>query len=122
MRTHGAKLTADETEILALFERWSKAVREGDRARIRQDHDANILMFDVPPPFSSRGIEDYMATWETFFGSSDEPVTFQFTDVEITAGSEVAFCDRRRALRDHGRGRPTRTAGFSPHHGLAQGR
>jgi ketosteroid isomerase-like protein len=91
MRTHGAKLTADETEILALFERWSKAVREGDRARIRQDHDANILMFDVPPPFSSRGIEDYMATWETFFGSSDEPVTFQFTGVEITAGSEVAF-------------------------------
>jgi ketosteroid isomerase-like protein len=58
---------------------------------IRQDHDANILMFDVPPPFSSRGIEAYMATWETFFASSEKPVTFQFTDIELTAGSEVAF-------------------------------
>jgi ketosteroid isomerase-like protein len=91
MKAHGSKPTVDETEILALFERWSKAVREGNRARIRQDHDANILMFDVPPPFGSRGIEDYIATWETFFAASDEPVTFHFTDVEITAGSEVAF-------------------------------
>jgi uncharacterized protein (TIGR02246 family) len=92
MKNHPTKPTAaDETEILALVERWSKAVRERDRARIRQDHDANILMFDVPPPFSSRGIDAYMATWETFFGSSDEPVTFHFTDVEITAGSDVAF-------------------------------
>jgi uncharacterized protein (TIGR02246 family) len=66
-------------------------VRDEDRAVIRQDHDANILMFDVPPPFSSRGIEAYMATWETFFASSEKPVTFQFTDVEITAGTDVAF-------------------------------
>jgi uncharacterized protein (TIGR02246 family) len=83
--------TANQKEILALVERWSKAVRERDRAAIRQHHDADILMFDVPPPFSSRGIDDYMATWETFFSSSDKPVTFHFTDVEITAGSDVAF-------------------------------
>jgi ketosteroid isomerase-like protein len=31
-----------------------------------------------------------MATWETFFGSSNEPVV-HFTDIEITAGSDVAF-------------------------------
>jgi ketosteroid isomerase-like protein len=91
MDARGAQPTADETEILALIERWSKAVRDEDRVIIRQDHDANILMFDVPPPFSSRGIEAYMATWETFFASSEKPVTFQFTDIEITAGSEVAF-------------------------------
>jgi uncharacterized protein (TIGR02246 family) len=92
MKNHPTKPTAaDETEILALIERWSKAVRDGDRAEIRQDHDRNILMFDVPPPFSSRGIEDYMATWETFFASAEKPVTFHFTDVEITADSEIAF-------------------------------
>jgi hypothetical protein len=33
--------------------------------RIRQDHDADILMFDVSPPFGSRGIDAYTATWET---------------------------------------------------------
>jgi uncharacterized protein (TIGR02246 family) len=91
MNTRGAQPTADEKEILALIERWSKAVRDEDRAAIRQDHDANILMFDVPAPFSSRGIDDYMATWETFFGLAEKPVMFHLTDVEITAGSEVAF-------------------------------
>jgi uncharacterized protein (TIGR02246 family) len=82
---------ADEQQIFALVERWSKAVRDENRAAIRQDHDARILMFDVPPPFSSRGIDDYMSTWETFFLSAEKPVMFDFTDVEITAGSEVAF-------------------------------
>jgi len=35
------------------------------------DHDPNILMFDVPPPFLSRGLDQYMATWEKFFSSCD---------------------------------------------------
>jgi uncharacterized protein (TIGR02246 family) len=90
---HGERMkeTADEKAILALFEQWAKAVRNGDRAAIRENHDADILMFDVPPPFSSRGIDAYMATWETFFNSAEKPVMFDFTDVEVTAGSDVAF-------------------------------
>src|SRR5215471_7921989 len=83
--------TAEESKIRSLIERWSKAVRDQDLAAIRQDHDAEILMFDVPLPFQSRGIDDYMATWETFFASAEKPVSFNFTDVEITAGSDVAF-------------------------------
>jgi uncharacterized protein (TIGR02246 family) len=86
-----SKPTPDEKEILALIGGWSKAVRDEDRSGIREAHDADILMFDVPPPFSSRGIDAYMATWETFFASADEPVTFHFTDIEITAGNDVAF-------------------------------
>ena len=89
MKSHPT--TPEEAEILALFERRSKAVRERDRARIRQDHDANILMFDVPPPFSSRGIEDYMATWETFFSAAEKPVAFAFHDVEVSCGEDVGF-------------------------------
>jgi uncharacterized protein (TIGR02246 family) len=93
MKEHPARSepTADEKAIFALIERWSKAVRDEDRAAIRQDHDANILIFDVPPPFGSRGLDAYMATWEIFFASSQKPVAFHFTDVEITAGSGVAF-------------------------------
>jgi uncharacterized protein (TIGR02246 family) len=83
--------TAQESEIRSLIERWSKGVRDQDRAAIRRDHDAEILMFDVPLPFQSRGIDDYMATWETFFSSAEKPVSFNFTDVEITAGADVAF-------------------------------
>jgi len=52
----------DEAQIRALIEQWSKAVRDENRAAIRADHDADILMFDVPPPFLSRGLDAYMAT------------------------------------------------------------
>ena len=81
----------DETDIQALIERWAKAVREEDRARIRADHDPEILMFDVPPPFSSQGLEAYMATWETFFSRAEKPVAFDLHDVKITAGTDIAF-------------------------------
>jgi uncharacterized protein (TIGR02246 family) len=81
----------DEAQIRALIEQWAKAVREEDRAAIRADHDDDILMFDVPPPFLSRGLDAYMATWETFFSYSEKPVTFNFHDVKVTCGKDVAF-------------------------------
>ncbi len=81
----------DERDIKALINSWAKAVRDEDRAAIRAGHDAGILMFDVPPPFRVQGLEAYMATWETFFDSAEKPVAFDFSDVRITAGSDVAF-------------------------------
>lgn len=83
--------SSDENEIRALIERWSKAVRDENREGIRADHDPDILMFDVPPPFLSRGLDAYMATWELFLSSSEKPVALNFKDIEITAGSDVAF-------------------------------
>jgi ketosteroid isomerase-like protein len=83
--------STNETEIRALIDRWAKAVRDENRPGIRADHDAGMLMFDVPPPFLSQGLEAYMATWETFFSSVEKPVTFHFTDVQVTAGNDVAF-------------------------------
>jgi uncharacterized protein (TIGR02246 family) len=85
------RVTNDEVELRELIARWSKAVRDEDFVGIRADHDPNILMFDVPLPFLSRGIDAYMATWQTFFASSAKPVVFHFEDVEITAGDDVAF-------------------------------
>ena len=81
----------DEVDIRALIARWAKAVREEDRAAIRADHDSEILMFDVPPPFLSRGLDAYMATWETFLSWAEKPVSFNFHDVRVTAGKDVAF-------------------------------
>jgi uncharacterized protein (TIGR02246 family) len=90
-RTRDKSFSKDETEILALIERWAEAVRSEDRGAIRRDHDPDMLMFDVPPPFLSRGLDAYMATWETFFASSGKPVVFDLRDIEITAGEDVAF-------------------------------
>jgi uncharacterized protein (TIGR02246 family) len=84
-------MSSDEAAIRALIKRWAQAVRDEDRDGIRADHDPGILMFDVPPPFLSRGLDAYMATWETFFSSVEKPVAFDIHDVELNCGVDVAF-------------------------------
>ena len=81
----------DEAAIRELFDRWAQAVRDDNRAGIRAAHDGDILMFDVPPPFQSKGLEAYMATWDTFFAAAERPVRFDFTEIALTAGADVAF-------------------------------
>ena len=81
----------DEAAIRDLVESWAGAVRAKDFDRILAHHSADILMFDVPPPLASKGIDAYRKTWDPFFAWSDEPVVFEIQDMEIVAGSDVAF-------------------------------
>jgi len=83
--------SGEQRAIRRLIERWAKAVRDRDVAGIRADHDPDILMFDVPPPFQSRGIGAYMRTWVTFFAWAERPGVFDVQDLAITAGPDVAF-------------------------------
>jgi ketosteroid isomerase-like protein len=84
-------LSKDEVDIRKLIERWAKAVRDGDRTGICTDHVPDILMFDVPPPLFSQGLDSYMATWERFLSWSEQPVKFDLHDMRIIAGKDVAF-------------------------------
>jgi uncharacterized protein (TIGR02246 family) len=81
----------DDAQILLVFEQWAKAVRSEDRAAIRANHDVDMIMFDVPPPFQSLGLDAYMATWETFYEYAERPVAFDFSGIQVTCGGDVAF-------------------------------
>ena len=81
----------DEAAIRKVVESWAAAVRRRDFAGIRQNHSPDIVMFDVPPPFQSKGIEAYKKTWDLFFSCSKDPIVFDITSMTITAGSDVAF-------------------------------
>jgi uncharacterized protein (TIGR02246 family) len=83
--------TADEAAIRELGESWARAVRAKDFDGILANHSADMLMFDVPPPVQSKGIEAYRKTWDLFFSWSDDPVVFDIKDIDITAGTDVAF-------------------------------
>jgi ketosteroid isomerase-like protein len=50
-----------------------------------------MLMFDVPPPLQSRGLDAYMATWDIFYPCQVRPIRFEFEQIVITAGADVAF-------------------------------
>lgn len=83
--------TTDEDLIRALIENWAKAVRAKDINKILAHHSSDFLMFDVPPPFESKGIEEYKKTWNTFFSWANEPVVFDIKTLDITAGNDVPF-------------------------------
>ena len=89
--SEGRKRTIDEAAIRELVENWASAVRTKDLHGILANHSPDILMFDVPPPLASKGLEAYAKTWDLFFAWSDDPVIFDIKSMDITAGNDVAF-------------------------------
>lgn len=83
--------TTDEAEIRDLVESWARAVRAKNLDGILANHSPEMLMFDVPPPIQSKGIEAYKKTWDVFFAWSKEPCVFEIGEMNITAGADVAF-------------------------------
>ncbi|GAB4319912.1 MAG: nuclear transport factor 2 family protein [Candidatus Zixiibacteriota bacterium] len=81
-----------EDDIRGLIRAWERAVQNGDMDGILAHHSESVLMFDVPGPLQSEGIDDYRKTWELFFrhGAPSREV-FVIEDLRITAGEEVAF-------------------------------
>ncbi len=83
---------SDIDEIRSLIQGWAEAVHSGDLATVLADHAPGIVMFDVPPPDQGvRGIEAYRETWPPFFEWQRSGASFEITELEVTAGADVAF-------------------------------
>jgi uncharacterized protein (TIGR02246 family) len=83
--------TTDQAAIRDLIENWARAVRTKNLDGILDKHSPDILMFDVPPPVQSRGIDAYKKTWDIFFSWFQDSGVFDIREMNITAGSDVAF-------------------------------
>ena len=83
--------TTEEAGIKALLEDWADAVRRHDLPAILAHHDPNIVMFHLPPPLQCRGIEAYEQTWGLLFRYHKPGTAFDFRELSITAGVDVAF-------------------------------
>jgi uncharacterized protein (TIGR02246 family) len=81
----------DEAAVRDLIEAWADAVRRKDYPGILQNHSLDFVMFDVPPPFKSVGLDAYRKTWDLFFSWSSDPVRFDIQEMDVTAGIDVAF-------------------------------
>jgi uncharacterized protein (TIGR02246 family) len=82
----------DEAAIRELIIRWADAVHTGDLETVLADHDPNIVMFDVPPPYNGlRGIGAYRESWPPFFEWQRQGASFEIVELDVTAGRDVAF-------------------------------
>jgi uncharacterized protein (TIGR02246 family) len=91
MNREASKNSADVAAIRALIDRWAEAVRDHDYERILADHDDELVMFDVPPPFCSRGLAEYRGTWDLFFEGHSRSDAFDVVELDVVAGDDVAF-------------------------------
>ena len=82
---------AEEARIKALLEGWADAVRRHDLPAILAHHDRDMVMFDLPPPLQCRGIEAYEQTWDLLFRYHKPGTAFDFRELAVTAGADVAF-------------------------------
>jgi ketosteroid isomerase-like protein len=80
-----------EIQIKVLIEAWADAVRRHDFSGILAHHEQDVVMFDVPPPLQSRGLDEYKKTWDLFFRYHKLSQAFDIEELAITAGDDVAF-------------------------------
>jgi uncharacterized protein (TIGR02246 family) len=83
--------SSDEVAVHELIEAWADAVRRKDYTGILQNHSPDFVMFDVPPPFKSVGLDAYRKTWDLFFSWSSGVVRFDIQEMDVTTGVDVAF-------------------------------
>ena len=81
----------EEIRIKALLEAWADAVRRRDVPAIVAHHEPDMVMFDLPPPLQCKGIKAYEQTWDLLFRYLNPETAFDFQELAVTAGQDVAF-------------------------------
>jgi ketosteroid isomerase-like protein len=89
----------NEIQIKTLVENWAAAVRANDLDAILAHHADDMVMYDVPMPFESVGIDAYRKTWDIFFRFT-KPGVFDIQELHITADEQVAFCFAKMKCED----------------------
>jgi len=93
--------STDESQIRVLVDQWAESVRAQDMDGALANHTDDVVMFDVPMPLLSEGIEEYRRTWELFFAnSSGGPGSFDVTQLRVVASETVAYCHAILGIAD----------------------
>jgi PhnB protein len=80
----------EEAQIRAVLEDWANGLRSKDAARVRSHGANDMVHYSMAPPLVADGsslnsLERWFATWQG-------PIGYEFRDLKITAGDDVAFC------------------------------
>lgn len=86
-------MSTNEKQIKKLVEDWAVAVQNRDLNGAVAKHTDNIVMFDVPFPLQSKGLEAYRQTWQLFFDSNPGgQKSFNILELRIQADEYIGFC------------------------------
>ena len=81
----------DAARIRELIEAWRQAVLAKDVDALVSHYAPDVVVFDVVPPASMKGIEHYRENWRRWFDSMKGPLTFEMRDVQVAASGDLAY-------------------------------
>lgn len=83
----------DTAGIKAVEDQFITAFRAKDVNAIMQlcVPDESLVVFDVTPPRQRNGAEAYRKDWEEVFSKFSGPLQAEISDVDVTAGGDVAY-------------------------------
>ena len=86
-------MTSDIEQIQSVVTDVEAAMETKDVTRLLARYTADAVRFDLAPPLRHVGPEVHDAEGTAkWFAGFDGPVYYKVTDLEITAGEDVAFC------------------------------
>jgi ketosteroid isomerase-like protein len=75
-------------------------VRAKDVNAVMRHYAPNVVVFDVMPPLFVKGAEPYRCNWQDWFDALDDgPVDFQFVELQLAVGGDLAYCFSVNRLR-----------------------
>jgi uncharacterized protein (TIGR02246 family) len=82
----------DEAVIRRRIDHCAKALHAMDLEGVMAIYAPDIVSFDIVPPLRHVGAEAKRQQWVDAFGVYQPPLGYEFRDVTVTVGDDVAFC------------------------------
>ncbi|AKT43768.1 YybH family protein [Chondromyces crocatus] len=102
--SHNNPLSHEEIQIRSLLDDWVKAIHVKDLERVLSRCSPGMVSFDVTPSYKHVGLDRAREFIHELFVSFDGDLAYEIRDLDVTAGSEVAFCHGLHRLEGKKRG------------------
>jgi uncharacterized protein (TIGR02246 family) len=81
----------DEAAIQELLNHCIKSLHDKNIEGVMSLYAQEVVSFDIVPPLQYRGADAFRKVWEKVFSSFQGPIDYEFHDLNITVGDDVAF-------------------------------
>jgi ketosteroid isomerase-like protein len=86
--------STEQREIRTLLEERDGALRQKDLRGILVHHAADVVFFDVMPPFQVEGLTAHRRAWEACLPRLPKRFSIETRDLRVAAGGDVAGVHR----------------------------
>jgi uncharacterized protein (TIGR02246 family) len=83
-------MASAESEVRALLERQSAAMRAKDIDRLMSVYSSDVVYFDTVPPLQYAGHEALRGRFLHWFGTWKSPIGMEVRDMDIVASGDLA--------------------------------